>query len=103
MLFPWLQLVLLLFLGLTVTWTSLNRIDWPKRHLGWWQKQYYQSNWRQRLRFTTTPKPGATPESQEMRLVYPCYCYKPSLKGLATASPVEKRMIEPKELFYLNK
>ncbi|XP_016998802.2 uncharacterized protein [Drosophila takahashii] len=102
MFLPWLQLVLLLC-GLTATWAFLYRVDWPKRQLGWWQKQYYQSSWHQRLRFTTTPKPGATPETIETRLVYPCYCYKPSLKGLATASPVEKRMIETKELFFLNK
>ncbi|XP_016947663.1 uncharacterized protein LOC108022957 [Drosophila biarmipes] len=102
MLLPRLQLLLLL-LGQEATWGSLLQADWPKRQLDWWQKQYYQSSWKQRLRFTTTPRPGATPESVETRLVYPCYCYKPSLEGLATASPVERRMIEPKELFFLNK
>ncbi|KAI8038827.1 uncharacterized protein LOC128254686 [Drosophila gunungcola] len=99
---PRLQLVLLFF-GLTATWAFLFHVDWPKRQLGWWQKQYYQSSWKQRLRFTTTPRPGATPEWYETRLVYPCYCYKPSLEDLATASPVEKRIIEPKEVFFLNK
>ncbi|KRK00463.1 uncharacterized protein Dyak_GE11563, isoform B [Drosophila yakuba] len=57
----------------------------------------------QRLRFTTTPRPGATPDSDETRLVYPCYCYKPNPEGLATATPVEQRMVETKDIFFLNK
>ncbi|XP_017072558.1 uncharacterized protein LOC108108852 [Drosophila eugracilis] len=102
MFLPRLQLVLLLIF-LSATCSYLVRGERPRRQLSWWHKQYYQSSWVQRLRFTTTPRPGATPESPETRLVYPCYCYKPSLDGLATASPVEKRMIETKEQFFLNK
>eukprot|EP00099_Drosophila_melanogaster_P020341 NP_611798.1 uncharacterized protein Dmel_CG13557 [Drosophila melanogaster] len=99
----WLRILVLFLLGLATSRASLFRSESPKPQLSWWHKQYYQSLWQQRLRFTTTPRPGATPESDEARLVYPCYCYKPTPEGLATASPVEQRMIETKEIFFLNK
>ncbi|XP_020801246.1 uncharacterized protein LOC110178453 [Drosophila serrata] len=90
----------LLFFGLTATWAFQWQDDWPHRNLTWYQRQYYQSRWYQRLRFTTTPRPGATPEPSEARMVYPCYCFKPKVDGMV--EPFEKRMIEPKELFFLN-
>ncbi|EDV56811.1 uncharacterized protein LOC6547794 [Drosophila erecta] len=99
----WLHILVLLLLGLATSGTTLLRSESPRRQLSWWHKQYYQSLWHQRLRFTTTPRPGATPESDGTRLVYPCYCYKPTAEGWATASPVEQRMVETKDVFFLNK
>ncbi|EDW92333.1 uncharacterized protein LOC6531834 [Drosophila yakuba] len=99
----WLYILALLLLGLATSGATLFRSESPQRQLSWWHKQYYQSLWQQRLRFTTTPRPGATPDSDETRLVYPCYCYKPNPEGLATATPVEQRMVETKDIFFLNK
>ncbi|SPP74782.1 uncharacterized protein LOC117580460 [Drosophila guanche] len=74
-----------------------------RKSLSWWQEQYYHSKWRQRFRFTTTAVPGATPEWREVRMVYPCYCYKPPQKGEATTEAYERYMVEREDLFILNK
>ncbi|EDW62026.1 uncharacterized protein [Drosophila virilis] len=71
--------------------------------LTWQQRQYYQSSWKQRIRFTTTPEPGSTPEPEELRKVYPCYCYKPPQPGESTTEGYEKYMTESKDIFILNK
>ncbi|XP_017024934.1 uncharacterized protein [Drosophila kikkawai] len=95
-----LTLVHLLFFGLAATWADQYRQEWPNRNFTWFQRQYYQNKWYQRLRFTTTPRPGATAEPLETRIIYPCYCFKPKLDD--SAKIWERKMIEPKELFFLN-
>ncbi|XP_030383005.1 uncharacterized protein LOC115630536 [Scaptodrosophila lebanonensis] len=80
---------------------ELHHVDWPQRPLSWWQRQYYQTRWHQRMRFTTTPRPGATPEWHELRMVYPCYCYKPDKDS--NTEQYEKFLVENKDIFILNK
>ncbi|XP_017839659.1 uncharacterized protein LOC108597561 [Drosophila busckii] len=70
-----------------------------------WQKHYYQSLWPMKVRFTTTPRPGRTPEPLEMRKVFPCFCYTPKIESeadKATTKSYEKFIQEPKEIFIVN-
>ncbi|XP_068144253.1 uncharacterized protein [Drosophila tropicalis] len=80
-----------------------RQVDRPQKPLSWWQRQYYQIRWKQRLHFTTTPGPGGRTDSQDTRMVYPCYCYHPPLDGESTTSQYERYMVEGKEIFILNK
>nr|XP_017108426.1 uncharacterized protein LOC108133143 [Drosophila bipectinata] len=81
------------------------RREWPLRPLSWWQRQYYQRRWNLRMRFTTTPRPGATVESPEMRIVYPCYCPKPKagIQDYRKVTGFAKRLFEPDDVFFLNR
>ncbi|XP_022226275.1 uncharacterized protein LOC111076695 [Drosophila obscura] len=94
---------LILFCSLTAAALSDGMQQQRQKPLSWWQEQYYQSKWRQRFRFTTTAVPGATPEWHEVRMVYPCYCYKPPQEGEATTANYERYMVENEDLFILNK
>ncbi|XP_033247520.1 uncharacterized protein LOC108160761 [Drosophila miranda] len=99
-----LSIRLILFCSLTaIVLANIQRTAARHKPLSWWQKQYYQSKWHQRFRFTTTAVPGATPESKEVRMVYPCYCYRPPQEGEVTTAIYERYILEREDLFILNK
>lgn len=56
------------------------------------------------MRFTTTPRPGATAEP-ELRIVYPCYCPnpKPGNNDYGKVTGYERRLQEPDDVFFLNR
>ncbi|XP_034477282.1 uncharacterized protein LOC117783840 [Drosophila innubila] len=76
-----------------------------EQSLSSWQKQFYQSNWQQRVRFTDKPDSmrRRIMSTEKKRIVYPCYCYKPQSENGATTASYEKYMIETKDIFFLNK
>ncbi|KAL7735156.1 hypothetical protein ACLKA6_008417 [Drosophila palustris] len=93
-----------MLLALSLVFAKHKSRGSEEQALSSWQKDFYQSNWPQRQRFTdkSDSNQNPTPHTQKMRKVYPCYCYKPQSQG-STTSSYEKYMIETKDIFILNK
>ncbi|XP_060658810.1 uncharacterized protein LOC132793141 [Drosophila nasuta] len=83
---------------------ALQEIEDPRQQdISWWQSNFYQSHWQQRKHFTK-PTNKKMRIMEEVRKVYPCYCYKPKPQKEGHSTPkYEKYMTETKDLFFLNK